>query len=216
MDIGIITAPRRFPTLAYSLESLRAAGVDGHIYIFAEPGSVQFTGSNLTMVMHPARLGAFRNYDYALGYLLQHGKSSRICVLEDDYIYSPGVKHKMADIDRTQETFGYFNLFTNGYHPGIAAYMAKEGWNKVPFGFNEAWGVAYVFPRDLVPAIRAHEFYQEIMEKRNRVIDGTISEVLKRMGLPMWYHNPSLVYSIGFSSTLGNEFKTDGYRFRGK
>ena len=190
--------------------------MDGHVHIFAEPGQVILTGADVTLHVHSTNLGAFKNYDRALDYLCRHGKSGRICVLEDDYIYCNSLNDKLKSKVRTKETFGYFNLFTNGYHPGIGDKMIKPGWNNVDYGFEAAWGVAYVFDRAFVPRLRAHEVYQATMNEKNRVIDGAVSEVCKRLKLNMWYHNPSLIYSIGFSSTLGNEFKTDGYRFRGK
>lgn len=216
IDIGIITAPRKLATLNVSIQSLRDAGVSNHLVIFSEPGDIDLRGvRNCTVIIHSKKKGAFKNYDYALRYLHNQGKGHRICVLEDDYIYNKSLGKKLQDICKTEERFGYFNLFTNGYHPKIGEHMRQEGWNKVEFGFQGAWGVAYVFPKEILPKLIQHPFYKEKMDKLNRCIDGTVSEVMKRMGLNMWYHNPSLSYTIGYASTLGNEFKTDGYKFRG-
>lgn len=216
VDIAIITAPRRIPTLDASLESLRRAGVKGHIWIFAEPGPLALDDANVTIIIHPRPLGAFANYNYALDYLMEHGQGHRLAVLEDDYIYSPRLGEALEAIDRTTERFGYFNLFTNGQHPKMRELCPREGWNRLELGFNGAWGVAYVFDRGWVRAIQGTEIYRTTLREKNRVIDGAVSEACLRLKLAMWYHNPSLAYTLNVGSTLGNEFNTDGLNFKGK
>ena len=217
IDIGVITSPRELPTLNISIKTLRKAGYTGTINIFSEPGLVKVDGGDINIFVHKKKMGAFRNYDYALEFLLVNGNNPLVCVLEDDYIYSPDLMDKIKDINEFSKRaeFGYFNVFTNGYHPRASELFVKEGWNKVELGWH-AWGVGYIFRRDKVKSIREHPYYQEILAERNQQIDGTISEVCLRQGLAMYYHNPSLSYSIGYSSTLGHEFRTDGYRLRGK
>ena len=215
VDIAVISCPRKLPTLGVSIQSLRDAGVNWHIWVFSEPGEVTLKGNNITIGINNSKLGAFANYNKALQFITRKGTSKFKCVLQDDYIYSKNLFDKLTEIEQYEGDFGYFNLFSNGYHPTVHDWLPADGWNRTNLGADEVWGAAFVFQADKVPVITGHEFYKKIMSERNEMIDGTISEVCKRLELPMFHHNPSLVYSIGYTSTLGHKYRTDGYKFKG-
>lgn len=207
VDLAVITCPRELPTLDTSIRSLRKAGFEGRVHIFAEPGELHLTGRHLQIIQHAERQGAFRNYDYALRWLLDNKKNNLICVLEDDYIYNERLMPLLEDIE-TKSNYGYYNLFTNRLQPGLGE--LQKGWNEVKLGWN-SWGVGYVFERKILPAIINHEVYQKTLTERNKNIDAAISEACKQLGLPMYTHAPSACYSIGYMSTLGHTTWKDGY-----
>lgn len=214
IDIGIITAPRELPTLKTSVNSLRQSGVSRHIHIFSEPGSIEVEGRNMTLHISVEKKGAFANYDFALRYLIENGKGNKVLILEDDYIYAKDTGYMISRIDNLEDRFGYYNLFTNGHHPRAKDLFPKRGWNEVREVGRHAWGVAYIMRKDVARVMRGDEFYQKILREKNQMIDGAVSEALKRLELPMYYHNPSLCYSIPAPSTLNHSFPTDGLNFK--
>lgn len=212
VDIAIITAPRKLPTLNISIQSLREAGVTQHIWIFSEPGDIDLRDvNNCTLIVNETRLGAFRNYDQALAWLMSCDGACK-AVLQDDYIYSKDLSVHLAGIEKEKD-FGYFNLFTNSNHPTVHDWAVNDGWNRTYLGSNQVWGAAFVMQADKVDVLRKHEYYLTTMMERNEMIDGAVSEVFKRLELPMYHHRPSLIHSIGFMSTLNHKCKTDGYKF---
>lgn len=211
IDIGIITAPRRVPTLEYSLESLRKV-LDCYVTIFAEPGPLKVDGDKMNILINRERMGALRNYDQALRWLLRHGKKPYVCVLEDDYIYNASIRDRIEDITKHEGEFGYYNLFTNANNPLLK--VMEKGWSDMRLGWHDAWGVAYVYQRGVVERLLKHEYYRDAFNRTDRNIDAVVSETLKQMDLPMFYHNPSPTCSFGVVSTLGHSCATDGLGFK--
>ena len=201
MVIGILTAPRELPTLDASLQSLRRQ-YKGKVYIFAEPGRMFVNSHDLEIIQHKEHKGAFKNFDFALKYMLGL-QTKQIAIFQDDFIYTD--KFKRLKIE--DEGFGYYNVFTNKFS-GIKP--PEEGWNRMEIGWK-AWGAGYIFDSETLPEIILHDVYQKTMEERNQQIDAAVSEACLQLGLPMWYHNPSLVYTMGVFSTLGHKGNLDGY-----
>lgn len=211
IEWGIITAPREVPTLGYSVRSFRRY-FDDHLTVFAEPGLLAIDASRTTVIFNTARRGALKNYDKAVRHLLKHSDKPLICVLEDDYIYGHSFPDRVREIESADGEFGYYNLFTNANNPILR--NIEAGWQRRDLGWNDAWGVAYVFRREILERILMQEYYMKAFERTDRNIDAVISETLLRMGLGMWYHNPSPTCSFGIVSTLGHECKTDGLNFK--
>jgi hypothetical protein len=212
IDFGIITAPRQLPTLAYSVQSLRKV-IDCYLTVFAEPGRHCIEGHSINLLVNSERLGALKNYDHALRWMLKHGKKPYICILEDDYLYNKSLVDRLHEIVAHEGEFGYYNLFTNANNPLLKT-MNEKGWHKMDLGWHDAWGVAYVFQRLTVEKLTAHLTYKGYFEKTDRNIDAVVSETLKQLGLPMFYHNPSPACSFGIVSTLGHACQTDGLNFK--
>lgn len=212
-DIAIITAPRPYPTLKFMVRSMREAGFEGTIHIFSEPGPVEIEGADLKIWIHRERLGAFRNYDFALDYLMQRGSADLICALMDDYIFIPETRQALQYIQEYRDDFGYFNLHTRADQPHISEICTQEGWNRIDLGWH-SWCVAYVMQRKHIPELRAAELYQKTMNEMNQHIDAAISEVFRQKGLAMFVHNPSLSFTFGRLSTIGHTSPTDGFNLR--
>ena len=211
IEFGIITAPRKVPTLAYSVQSLREH-IDARLSVFAEPGPLEINGGRMNVYINRNKLGALRNYDSALKYLLRNSKKPYICVLEDDYIYNNTLPARLDEILKYEGDFGYFNLFTNGNNPLLK--VMPSGWQDMRLGWHDAWGVAYVFKREVAERLLKHEYYLEAFSRTDRNIDAVVSETLLRMELPMFYHNPSPSCTFGIISTLGHACMTDGLNFK--
>lgn len=211
IDFAIITAPREVPTLEYSVKSLRAL-LNCYITIFSEPGRIQIDGAKMDIILNREKMGALRNYDQAIRFLLKHGKKPYICILEDDYIYNSTLCDRLSEVISYEGEFGYFNLFTNANNPLLK--VMERGWKPMNLGWHDAWGVAYVYRRRTLEHLLMFETYIEAFERTDRNIDAVVSESLKQMGLDMFYHNPSPVCSFGIVSTLGHACATDGLGFK--
>lgn len=212
IDFAIITAPRQVPTLDYSIRSFRSF-MDNYLTVFSEPGRVDVDSHRLNILVNREKLGALRNYDQALRWLLKYGKKPFVCVLEDDYIYNESIVARCDEITSRTDEFGYCNLFTNANNP-ILSKITDTGWVRMDLGWFDAWGVAYVYPRHIAERLLMQEFYIDAFNRTDRNIDAVVSETLKRMGLPMYYHNPSPTCSFGVVSTLGHNCQTDGLNFK--
>ena len=217
-DLAIRTAPRKVPVLNYSIETLRKAGFDRTIHIFAEPGEYCIKGKNIYLEIHKRKKGSLRNYDYALKFLIDNSDCKHIIVVSDDVIYGDLTPIQAAL--HMKEDYGYYSLFTHKGHPQVENYIKKEGWNRVKLGKN-AWGGAYLFQKHIADRMTRTWFYEkhlagktERKEKHGQMSDGCVSECMIHLDLPMYYHNPSLVCTAGISSTLGHKQINDGYRFK--
>jgi len=211
--IGIITAPREIPTLPHSVRSLRKYLPEGWLNIFSEPGPVEVDGGAINVFIHRHKQGALRNYDLALAYILERSGKPYIWVTEDDYLYNADLEVRLKEAVEYDQDFGYFNMFTNSNNP-ILGSQTDQGWLHLDLGWPDAWGVSYLFRREIVLRIRQDEFYRECLTTHDRNIDAVVSETLKRMGLAMFYHNPSPNCTFGITSTLGHACKTDGLNFK--
>lgn len=211
IDVAIISAPRKIETLKQSHQSAIDAGFTD-IKVFGEPGT------NPVGLFHEneVRYGAFKNFHQALSYLVTHGKNPYVLVLSDDIIYC---KNAYAIVlkaleEKQGQPFGYYALYTSNHD---AIYVGvKDGWNETKAGW-ECWGGLFVMEKTTAKRMIAHPFYQNHLKhyKANQQIDACVSETLKRMGLPMYIHVPSLAQHIGESSTLGHFHgeNTSGYKF---
>lgn len=213
ISIGIITAPRQVPTLTHSVRSLRKYLPDSYFNVFAEPGEVEIDSNAVNVFIHRDRQGALRNYDTAMQYLYEKSTKPYIWVTEDDYLYNASIVDRLVEVLKHDQPFGYFNMFTNSNNPILGA-QTERGWLRLDLGWPDAWGVSYVFRREVIKDLRGHEFYRKSFETTDRNIDAVISETLKRMGLAMYYHNPSPSCTFGITSTLGHSCKTDGLNFK--
>lgn len=208
--IGIITAPREINTLSYSVRSLRKF-VSSHLYIFSEPGKIEVDGVDMIINVNAEKKGALHNYDHALRWMLSHTDKPFIWVTEDDYVYNSDIIVCLNEaVNKTG--YGYCNMFTNYWCPSLPNPM-DEGWTDLQLGYYKAWGVSYLFPRDIVSQLVSHTSYLSYLATTTKHIDGAVSDTLMQMGLPMLYHNPSPSCSCAVVSTLGHNHKTDGLHF---
>jgi len=213
IDFGIITAPRELPTLDYSVRSLRKFLPDCYLNIFAEPGRIEVDAYKMNILVNREKLGALHNYHNALTWILKYGKKPFIWITEDDYVYNSTIIQRLEEAVNYEGEYGYFNMFTNYWGPAFPNPM-PEGWSDLRLGYYDAWGMAYVIPRVSAEKLVKNETYINYLDTTKKNIDGAISESFKRMGMKMFFHNPSPTCTCGIISTLGHECKTDGLHFK--
>jgi hypothetical protein len=213
IGIGIITAPRALPTLSLSVKSLRDSIPGCYLNIFSEPGEIHLDGGAMNVLINRVKLGALKNYDNALNYIYSHSEKPYIWVTEDDYLYNSSLTDRLNEAVEYADEFGYFNMFTNSEN-SILREQTDEGWLRMDLGYSDAWGMSYLFRRETVKRLREDEYYLNTFSDHDRNIDAIVSESLNRMGLAMFYHNPSPSCSCGIISTLGHSCKTDGLNFK--
>ena len=211
IDVAIISAPRKAETLSQSYRSAIDAGFKD-IKVFGEPGTIPVGLFHENEV----RYGAFKNFHQALSYLVECGESPYVVILSDDIVYC---KNAYAIVlkaleEHADKPLGYYGLFTSGHDADYVG--VTEGWNETKAGWD-CWGGLFIMKKDVAKRMIQQPFYQNHLKnyKANQQIDACVSETLKRMGLPMYIHSPSLAQHIGQSSTLGHYHNesTSGYKF---
>lgn len=138
-----------------------------------------------------------------------------ICVSDDDLTYHQEAVHR-AFVQLSNKPGHACTLWT------IEQNLAHElrdssGW--VPSPVNKwSWGGSVVLEVGWAILV-AQEIPAVINEHPDlvRSPDGTLYEAIKRLGIPVWHHIPSLADHIGTeASTLGNDHSrgdTRGYRY---
>lgn len=210
-DIGIITAPRQLPTLNISVKSLRSTGVKNRLLICAEPGPLSIDDHNYIIQSNEERLGCFRNFHNCLTRLLELD-NDYLLVLSDDIIYHSRLPYYLMEIIDNGYIDGYHALFTHAGQPHI---ISHPYWNEIEVGWG-AWCGLYVMRKSVVREMIDTEFYQNHLNNytKNEQIDACVSECMRLMKRKMFCHNPSLSYTIGYSSTLNHNQITDGLNFQ--
>jgi len=215
IDFGIITAPRELPTLDYSVRSLRKHLPDCYLNIFAEPGRLEVEAYKMNILVNRERLGALANYNNALNWILKYGKKPYVWITEDDYVYNSLIVKRLEEAVSYDGEFGYFNLFTNYWNPAMPNPIS-EGWTDLQFSYYQGWGMNYLMSRESAIKLSKSETWRNYLETTKKNIDAAVTDTFYKMGLKMFYHNPSPSCTCGVISTLEHECKTDGLHFRFK
>ena len=216
IEVAIITAPRNSSTLNKSVRSLRYAGFNDVITIYAEPGQYEPTvGTNL--LKNKKKLGCFGNYHNALSNTVLTDKPY-VLILSDDFIYTRLTYKKITNDAQKFGQFGYMALFTPKGMTHPPCNLRKKRWSAINMGWKTSFGGQYLIRTEVARKILEHDFYKQHLENytQNQQIDHCIPEVCYQMELDQWYHNPSLCQHIGLESTIGHVHskETLGLNFR--
>jgi hypothetical protein len=196
--IGITHYPRKVETLQASLVTM-PAGTEATIY----PDGTHHVSPYIDVEVLGEHAGCFRHWYRVLEHLCTKDVDA-VGIMPDDVQYHPKtwrvVAHKLRD-----ERTGYVAAFLP---KGMAdRYEWGKGWHTCNNGWASSWGGGYVFPIAVARQLLQHPF---IIDHRNnyaanKQIDHAIPEAVHQMGLNQWYHYPSLLRHIGFTSTIGHE-----------
>lgn len=213
LELGMITAPRKHPTIQQSITSLRNAGFIQPIHVFAEPESACTETADVLIRYNPERRGCFLNFHHALTTLLAETSQPYLCILQDDILMGKNAWPYLRYILETSEKpFGYYSLVS--YKHDIFHMKAfRPGWHACTLGWN-SWGGNYVMMTPVARKMVQQPFYQRhlkhyVHQVRNQQIDACVSETCLRMGLDTYLHTPSLSDHIGEESTIGHGDLTD-------
>ena len=200
------TAPRRVPTFLLALSSLREAGFNGRVDVFAEPGTWdQAPRSKDTLTVthdHAVTLGGFGNWRHAITSLLASDDSPWLLVVQDDAIWAPGSANKLH-----AEATARRDLRTGFLSPYVTSKDVPsgsvEGWNECRSGWY-LWGaLALCIPRDAARELLQHPRFVE--HGGSQQVDAVVAASMLDLGRPSYVHVPSLVDHVGETSTLGHD-----------
>lgn len=210
IDIGMLTAPRKIPTLQRSLTSLRASGFRQRVHLFAEPGGMELENKeHVFLHQNMTQLGCFKNFNQALTFLLRDTVQPYLLILSDDILYPRNLQsYLQRSLKEAPADFGYYALLSLN-HDVFLLPEVKEGWNQTFLGW-ESWGGLFLMKRESAQRLWEHPFYQDHLNhyQKNEQIDACVSECFKLMDLPMYLHVPSLTEHIGETSTLEHNYTT--------
>lgn len=200
--IGIITAPRKEPTIDATIASLRSSGFDNEkIYVIAEPGSPHPRGSKITVVPNNKTLGHFGNYKSALRWLRDNTSGQLILMCEDDVEFDPNAKVNLLYGLRLLDlnNLGYLSLYTPKHNADLIPNPIR-GWNESAL-FGDAWGaLAYCLPKAVL---------YDIENMDGELTDRDFNLWLCKKGLKTYHHIPSLARHTGVTSTLSHQYHVD-------
>jgi hypothetical protein len=213
------TAPRRVPTFPHALSSLREAGFNGRVDVFAEPGTWdQVPRSKDALAVthdHAVTLGCFGNWRRAITYLLAWYEDPWLLVVQDDAIWASGSANKLraeAAVQRDLRT-GFLSPYVTSKDVPSGS---VEGWNECRSGWYFWGALALCIPRDAARELLQHPRF--VKHGGSQQVDAVVAASMLDLGRPSYVHVPSLVDHVGETSTLGHDdvaSQLRGYRFEG-
>ena len=120
-SVVVTTAPRRYPKLTTTVDSLRSAGWESPV-IFAEPDSPTCDADTVT---NATKLGVYGNWIKACRHGLDSG-ADVIMTVQDDVLFHPDSK-SFAESALWLDNSAFLSLYTPAHHSIISG-------NKKPWG----------------------------------------------------------------------------------
>jgi hypothetical protein len=198
--VGMTTAPREKPTLERTLESTQSTGWET-IHVFAEPNAEVPRGEGISVSQRPRTLGVFANWFLGLSELVYlEPDADAYLMLQDDIVFTRNVRAYLESQLWPKSRIGLVSI----YCPEPYA-QRNVGFHEIESGALLG-ALTWILPRGtatwLVTTGAAHIIRQSrFLEQCNR-FDTSIGHLLNRVGLPAFYHSPSLADHIGETSTL--------------
>ena len=201
--VGMVTAPRKEPTLAESMRSLIAAGWDAP-RIFAEPSTdIPVDLRDVCPVTQRDTVAnAWGNWYLALHELLtRHPNADAYMVAQDDVIFTAG--------DGAQNLREYLEaaLWPDD-DPGVVSIYCSGAYARPDHGWFElerkwVWGAcAFIWPRESLRHFLATTGADWTAQGRNRKVDVAVGIWQAAFHRSAWFCSPSLTQHVGHTSTI--------------
>jgi hypothetical protein len=210
--VGVITAPRRKPTLDDCLDSLIRAGWERPRLFVDSATTIATRHEGLPITLREPRIGAWPNYYLALVELqMREPEADAYMLVEDDVIFfdRQDLRAYLEDVLWPADPCGAVSLYCSSVYT-----QPEPGWHE--FAGEWVWGaLAFIFPRESVrqligdPGVLAHRTRRE---EGLEDTDALIGRWSHRRGLPIHYPTPSLVQHIGDTSSLWPAMRALGFR----
>ncbi len=195
--VGVTTAPRKQPTLARTLASLKAAGWD-EIHVFAEPGVEQLPGC--TWHQNPTRLSGWPNFVQA-SRVLSALDCDAVLLVQDDVLFAPSLREYLELTPWPK--CGALSPYT------AALYTNREAWGWRPVKYNGLVGaLAFAIRPQVLRQLAAHPYAKK---QQNNGIDTLFGKWIAKHG-GLQFHHPSLCQHIGDTSTIHGRASNSGNR----
>ncbi len=197
LAVGMLTAPRKIPTIESSLQNVRLAGFSD-IELFAEPGSfIPDSLQGLRIHQREKRLGNLLNFCSGLSLLLKkYPNAEAIAMFQDDISLARGTR-EWLETQLWPAGAGIVSLFTPRPHLD-----RKAGWHLRSPGFQRVCGAqALVFRRDTLEAFLSDPRVFGRLHRNDHCDDAVVAGWAARTGEKIAYHTPSLAgHGDGVSS----------------
>jgi len=200
--VGVITAPRRMPTIDTCLDSLIRAGWERPRLFVDTATTIATRHADLPLTLREPVIGAWPNYYLALAELLMRNPEADAYMLaEDDVIFSDreDLRAYLQDVLWPSDSIGAVSLYCSSQYT-----RPEPGWHR--FDGRWVWGaLAFIFSPESArrflgdPLVLAHHSTENEGLKDTDALIGVWS--LER-NLPLYFPTPSLVQHIGETSTL--------------
>jgi hypothetical protein len=220
LAIAMTTTHRQPSTIDRALMTLRSAGFDETVHVFAEP-ETELAGLSTDRVrvhVNKRRRGCFGNWKKSLKWLVKHTSASWLLVLQDDAIWLPGSAVRLRsqmDVCRDRRTgllspYASCMVVKEGYMEGANT----DGWKECRAGWDFWGALAFCLKRDAAKELLQHCRFAKHAGMQQ--VDAVVAASMLELDRPSFVHLPSLVDHIGVTSTIGNgdsEWGRRGYRF---
>ncbi len=200
--VGVLTAPRKRPTLEATLFDLKRAGF-ADVQLFAEPGADIPAGfQHLPVTRQGRALGVFGNTVTALSALyLSQPQAEAFALFQDDISVAEGLR-AWCNRELWPSGQGLVSLFTMKEQSGTAT-----GWQVAQRGMFRTFGaLGFIFRRDVLLAFLSDHRVWLHRQSRRHGSDAAIGEWATRTGHGIAYHTPSLLQHRGETSAAGHSF----------
>lgn len=215
--VAVTTSPRRDCTLELCLASLEVCGWNDPL-VFAEPGS---THTEHRTIMNPTRLGVWHNWLSSVRWCLEHTGTPRILTVQDDSLFHPDSKQFVEDLSWPPNC-GFVSLYTPKH------YSIRRNGQFRPCGINRMvtkslWGAcALLWDRQVLENVldtptckywlgakpRSGKVAVIERRKQNPALiansDTAIGKAINRLGLSMYFVDPSPVHHVARYSTISH------------
>jgi hypothetical protein len=216
LTVAVTTAPRKDCTLAYCLASIESCGWNP--IVFAEPGS---TETDYKTVWNDTRKGIWHNWLSSCRWCLENTSTDFILTVQDDSLFHPDSKFLVDAID-WPENCGFVSLYTPKHYsvrrdgtlrsPGINKIITRSLWGACALVWNRET-LARVLDTPTCkhwlgakPKSGSASVVQNRKNNPSLVAnsDTAIGKAINRLGLFMYFVDPSPVHHISQYSTISH------------
>lgn len=218
-----MTTARRAERYAHeSLESMRAAGFDQELHVFAEPDSHDLSVHAGTVIHNNSeQLGCYRNWRASLEWMLANVPADWYMLVQDDVVYRRDTASLMLTTiaDKQFAKVGFLSPYASaGMVSGVI--KNKKGWQHAVHGAGRGfWGaLTFCMPRSSAVALVANERFRS--HNHHRKLDNLVGNVFADLRRSRLIHLPSFCDHIGKVSTLGRHkvkgiaYGRKGYQYK--
>jgi len=217
IHFGIITAPRRCPTLLDSVTSLRHAGFGYEILVCSDDASLRWVDRGCELVTNDKKLGNLRNWFKCLEILESRAQDGDwICVCEDDVTWVCGCRSALeSDLRDLQESSTMREAGVLSLYFPIAMSSTLErggaplerGWHLASRGIK-TWGAqCFLLTKQMARELMDSKLTRAYLDspKWDKNVDGVVADVIGQRDLKILYRVPCLVnHDLGDgNSSLG-------------
>ena len=216
VTVAVTTAPRKECTLEYCLASIEACGWNP--IVFSEPGS---TETEYPTIWNKEKLGIWHNWLNSCRWCLEQSSSEYIMTVQDDSLFHPEAK-LFVDFINWPSNCGFVSLYTpKHYSLNKQNKLRSVGVNRVVT--KSLWGAcALLWQRETLRSVietptckywlgaQPKSGAKSVMENRKKNpssianSDTAIGKAINRLGLDMYFVDPSPVHHIAKYSSISH------------